>query len=159
VALNTRDEGFEHETKDCVVKALQAVTGVPYRDAHAVAASRMGRKDRHGCAINALSTVAHTRCTIYGYRVFAHPPQRVGTSGLVSVDSYGRRVRYVRPRYETLTQFVRRCPRGRYFLASNSHAFAVIDGVVYDNGAAGARTQVTNVYEFVTDSQCEREGR
>jgi len=44
--MNTRDEGFEFESNDCMVKAIQAVTGVPYRDAHAFIEKRFGRKPR-----------------------------------------------------------------------------------------------------------------
>ena len=157
VAMREREPGFEHETNDCFVKAIQAVAGVPYRDAHAYVAKRFGRKPK-GATHNVNSTtreIARTGETVFGYRAFCQPVTAVGTASRVSVNSYGQLMRYVRPRYATLAQFTRTHRTGRWLLWSNNHAFAMIDGVVYDNGAAGARTQVTGVYEFKASSEVE----
>jgi hypothetical protein len=147
VKLGTRDEGFENESNDCMVKALQAVTGVPYRDAHAVCAERFRRRPGRGCRLEYL-----TLAPVFGYRFIP-----VDNKPVLSIAFGGyRRLRRLRARYQTLTQFVSTHRTGRWFVASNYHAFAVIDGVVYDNGAAGTRTQVAFIYEVISDSDYER---
>jgi hypothetical protein len=157
VAMKTRDEGFEYETNDCFVKAVQAVTGVPYRDAHTYVAKRFGRKPKKATmSVNLIMRdIATTGECIFGFRAFVQPASQVGTTSRVSVNSYGQRTRYTRARYATLAEFVRTHRTGRWLLWSNNHAFAMVDGVVYDNGAAGARTQVTGVNRIIASSEVE----
>jgi hypothetical protein len=147
VKIDTRDEGFENESKDCFVKAIQAVTGVPYRDAHAYVCKRFDRKPRRGThkVADRMLDIATKAEYIYGFRAFHHTaPVRFAT--------YCGSPRF---RFATLSQFVRSHPAGRWLLWSRNHAFAVIDGVVHDSGAAGARTQVTGVYELRLSSEVE----
>lgn len=161
IKMPETEPGFEHETNDCMVTAIQAVTGVPYRDAHEFLRVRFHRKDRKGVVTAAtMMNISVTKTIVFGYRVFTKTVlPAVGQQSRVSVDSYGYRTRYVRPRYETLAQFVRRHRTGRFLVWSNNHAFAIIEGTVYDNGAAGARTQVTGCFEFVPSSIAEASGR
>lgn len=142
--LNQRDAGFEYEKNDCAVKALMAVTGVPYRDAHAWSAVHFARKDCGAAMLwdKALGAHAQQALTIFGYRVYEQPAPAIERPN--GYKNYG-----------TLAQFVRTHSKGRFLLSSTSHAFALIDGVVYDNGAAGAKTRVTyKVYELKPSSQC-----
>jgi len=145
VHLDTRDPGFEYETKDCFVKAIQAVTGVPYRDAHAYVAKRFNRRFGKGThnVESHMRTIAANCELIYGFRALYRKPD-------ATIDRWG--ARYV---YGTVTQFARMNPRGRFLLCSSNHAFAVIDGRVHDNGGAGARTRVRMVYQFLESSKCE----
>ena len=153
VHMTSRDIGYETETNDCAVKALQAVTGVPYRDAHSFAEKTFGRKFRRGTQRweLELNRIAQNKTYIYGFRVFAYDA-RVG-------KTWGRRHGQLieKTAYQTLSQFLVRHPHGRFLLASNSHAFAVIDGVVYDNGAAGGKTKITSIFELKESSKVERE--
>lgn len=151
-ALNTRDSGYEHETNDCVVKALAAVTGVPYRDAHSFCKNYMERKDRKGCVVNMhLMKMEQMKKPIYGFRSFCRE-SKIGTRMVRTKWGY----HHSKDVHDTLSSFVRKHKTGRYLLCSNYHAFACIDGVIHDNGAAGPKTQVTHVFEFITDSECER---
>lgn len=150
VYLAQRDPGFEHETNDCFVKALAAVTGVPYRDAHAFCATRMRRKAGRGTDCGApMMAIENAKQTIYGFRVFR---QQAAIGERVTRFSWNR---CTKPRYATLTSFVRTHRTGKWLVWSNYHACAIIDGVVFDNGAAGARQQITGIYEFVESSKCE----
>lgn len=153
VLLNVRDSGFEHENNDCFVKALAAVTGVPYRDAHAFCRVRMQRKDKRGTNCGAaMLAMARFKAIVFGFRIFETTTQS-GTRAKVN-RCWGT-VKYV-PTYPTLATFARTQGKtGKWLAWSNSHAFTVIDGVVFDNGAAGARTQVTTAYRFVESSKCE----
>jgi hypothetical protein len=146
------DAGFESEGKDCAVKALQAVTGVPYRDAHQWASVHFGRRNGQGTTTwdKTLTSLSTEHSTIFGYRIFKQ---------VANVGTRLKRIRYhglLRvPAYQTLESFVRSHRTGRYLVASNNHAWAVIDGIVYDSGYAGARTQCTSVYQLIPSSQCE----
>jgi hypothetical protein len=155
----TRDAGFEHETKDCAVVALAAVTGVPYRDAHAFCKTVLGRVDRQGTVIDRLHNVTTEKRLVYGFRVFTHKSPSKGVRRFTSCDSYGNREHHMRPQYQTLAQFAASHPRGRFLCSSRNHSFAVINGVVHDNGAASPRTQVHGMfYEFIESSKCEATG-
>lgn len=148
VRLVARDPGFERETKDCFVKALQAVTGVPYRDAHRFCEMHMGRKPNHGthCGLH-MEHVSMSGVTIFGYRIFRRDAK---TGTRIRRNWYGTTVVDA---HQTLAQFVASHKQGRYVIWSNNHALAAIDGVVYDNGAAGPRIRITGAYEFVPSSQ------
>ena len=151
VAMRSRDDGFATESNDCFVKAVQAVTGVPYRDAHQFVATRFARKVGRAThnVVKTMAEIDARKEYVYGFRAFQQPAAVV--SGLRR-SRFG--YRFV-PRYATLASFARTHRTGRWLLWSNSHAFAIVDGTVYDNGAAGPRTQVTGVYEFVESSKCE----
>jgi hypothetical protein len=151
IRMGARDEGFEAENNDCFVKAVQAVTGVPYRDAHAFVSRRFARKNGHSTpeVPERMRDIATKAETIYGFRVFAKP---AATGQRVRRTRFGYRTV---ASYRTLQSFTRTHRTGRWLLWSNSHALAVIDGVVYDNGAAGPKTHVTGVYEFIESSKVE----
>lgn len=151
-----RDPGFEHETNDCAVQAIAAVTGVPYRDAHAWCKRVLGREDRQGTFIDRMLTPVKQAQYVYGFRVFVRNSQSKGLRKFTSVDSYGYREIHHRPSYQTVAQFAEAHPRGRFLCSSRNHTYAVIDGVVVDNGAAGPRTQVHGFYyEFIESSKVE----
>jgi hypothetical protein len=156
VKLTLRDIGFETETNDCMVRSIQAVTGVPYRDAHAFVAKRFNRKPRKGTrnVDIVMRDIAKNHETIYGFRVLAAGDAIVGTK--LKRSTY-RGVQIV-PRFVTLAEFVRRHRTGRYLCWSHYHAFAIVDGVVFDTGAAGPRTNVAGFHEMLEDSKCQARG-
>ncbi len=148
-----RDPGYESENRDCFVQAIQCVTGVPYRDAHAFTALHFARKTGKGtCFVDLhMKAIAEKQETIFGYRVFVKPiPTRR------TVRRSRRTFDYVQATvYPTVADSLYLMRSGRYLVCSGSHAWAVIDGVIYDNGVTGNRTRVTEVYEFKASSQCE----
>lgn len=156
MAIGTeRDPGFEHETRDCFVLALKHVTGVPYRDAHFAAASRFNRPARKGTTVDGyMRQIIDNKTTLFGYRVLL---TQVPTGTTRRMSRWGNLD--LKTVYPTLAQMVRRMRTGRYLVCSGSHAWAVIDGVVYDNGVTGPRTQVQEVYEFVASSKFEVQER
>jgi len=156
----TRDEGFEHETNDCFVRAVHQATGVPYRDAHAFVRARFDRVSGRGTIAVAqhMARMAQSKCTIYGYRVFVRPVMAIGQSRRIVRRRDGSRVCYVRPHYATLASSMHKFREGRFILCSNSHGWAIVDGVVLDNGAVSGRAQVTEIYELIPSSKCEEQG-
>lgn len=138
------------DTNDCVVFAVMHATGVPYRDAHAYVEKRFRRKALRGVHVTSpMLAIEVAKDTIFGYRVFNKPVATRIVRGRLSVGY----------KYETLSSVLLRCRTGRYIICSGSHAFTVIDGVVFDNDVAGARTQVREIYELVASSECEKAGR
>jgi hypothetical protein len=151
VRMTTRDAGFEGEKNDCFVKAIQAVTRVPYRDAHAWVArefKRTNRRPTHG-VVDVMQRIEDTKTTVYGFRAFRKP---ASTGIAVRRTMFGYRQVAT---YRTLASFAASHRTGRWLLWSNNHAFGMVDGVIYDNGLAGPRTQVTGVYEFIESSKIE----
>lgn len=145
-----RDPGFENETRDCFVRAVQAVTGVPYRDAHAFVATKFERQTRKGTynVEDRMQKIVSEAATIFGYRVFDKP---VPTRRTVRRS----RFQYVQAVvYPTLEQMMLCTRQGRYVMVSCNHAWTVIDGVVHDNGLTGNR-RVTHIWEFKASSECE----
>ena len=58
----------------------------------------------------------------------------------------------VRP---TLASMIRQCREGRYLVIKRGHAFTIIDGVIHDNTAVGARSQVRSIWKFEASSVVE----
>ena len=150
-----RDAGYEHETRDCFVQALMRVTGVPYRDAHAFTKEQFKRRDGKGtCGVRqTMARLASTRVTIFGYRVFVKeiPTRTV----LRRTRLFG--LRHVLA-FPTVSDSLYLLRNGRYLSCSNYHAWATIDGVIYDNGPTSNRTRLTECYQFVPSSECEAKG-
>jgi hypothetical protein len=140
---NIRDIGFEHESKDCTVRAIKNATGVPYRDAHAFLQAR-GRKDCEGMYFSEVMTeLVTTKAIVFGYRI---TKVEEGTT----LDRT-----YARLRYPTLASSLRKCREGRYIIIKRGHTFAVIDGVVYDSGTVGTRSQVRSIFKLEPSSVVE----
>lgn len=148
VYLTERDPGFESERNDCFVKALGAVTGVPYRDAHEFIRLNFKRLPRKGTRNpgEVLTGLKTNGKTVYGY-----VPRPVSCG----VEMHDWKCS---TRYDTLNQFTQTHQTGRYLLWSVNHAFALVNGRVYDNGLAGPRTRVTGAYEFIPSSVYESNG-
>src|ERR1700722_4448590 len=64
---NVRDDAHATEHNDCTVRALKVAAGVPYADAHALAA-RLGRRPRKGMKSTQLLEMVYLP-HVYGYKV------------------------------------------------------------------------------------------
>ncbi len=147
-----RDPGFETERNDCVVRALQEVTGVPYRDAHAYVSREFKRKQRRGVNVDkTLRRVEQEKATVFGYRVFV---RQVEPKGLAYRRNVWGNVNQ-KAIYPTVADTLYKIRQGRWLLCSSRHAWAVIDGVIHDNGVTSDRTRVREIYQFIPSSQCE----
>ncbi len=147
-----RDAGYENETRDCFVQAVKYVTGVPYRDAHAFVAVQFNRKARKGtCHVKSrMQRAAINQETIFGYRVFDKTPKP-----RIIITRSRRTFAFVQKQvWPTVAESMLALRVGRYIVCSGNHAWAVIDGVIHDNGVTGNRTRVTECYELIPSSQC-----
>jgi len=121
---------FPGERADCVVRALSLAANRPYAEIHALCAQH-GREYGRGTS----GDVVIKSCRALGG---------------IGVPIRGWSDAYVTARSgPTLAEFIRRHPKGRFYLNKRGHGFALIDGVVHDwNGTSGPRTRVTLAYQF-----------
>jgi hypothetical protein len=132
---NVRDEAHSLEHNDCTVHALKVAAGVPYADAHALAA-RLGRRPRHGLKysqILALTGLPH----VYGYKVTQ-----------IGVPMFRRTLGAVMPLLS----------KGRYLIVKTGHAIGCIDGVLYDTGTSGPSSRIKMILKFTPMSEYENRG-
>jgi len=95
------------EKGDCTIRALAISAGIPYEYAHKIG-REAGRKNKKGFNPEKLLKYAKRE--------------------------YG--ITYKKKRYKSVTiqRFIRENPVGRYYVATNVHAFAIINGTIYDTG-------------------------
>ena len=107
------------EARDCTVRALAHMTGLPYDEAHATMAA-FGRKNRRG--------VPRAQ-VIAAYK----------TKGLTFIQRTDR---------PTLAQFMREdgAKHGRMVISMRGHVFAILGGTQFDLGKCGPRTRVLGYY-------------
>lgn len=109
------------ETNDCAVIALANTTGLPYADIHSRLKAK-GRRSRKGTKIILIDQVLSD----------------LKAEGIVSEYKSVFTNSHMRP---TVQHFMYRLPKeGRFFLCCTTHAFALTDGVVYDN-VQGSKTR------------------
>jgi len=121
------------ERNDCGVHSLAALLAIPYGDARELLA-KAGREPRRGTwprqMIAAAMLGGHElrECT----RPRAHGLTRYG---------FARRVSALR-----VLEYVP--ARGHYLISTSTHWFAIVDGVVYDNGGLRDRARLDSIYKL-----------
>ena len=127
--------GSEHATEknDCTVRALKAVCGVPYSDAHNLCRS-LGRRLRHGMTGSQLLHMLEFS-HVYGYKV-----TRIALPNLFG-NMLGRALMF--------------CRHGRYLVITTHHAIACLDGTLHDTMTSGPNSRVTMILKFTPTSEWE----
>lgn len=108
----------EGEGAECSVAAMIAATGWSYGKAHDVLARFADRKVGKGARLHKM--LHGDRATLVCDRMF-YPACKVSD------------------RAPTLAQFIRGHSKGRFLATKWGHAFAIVDGVVVDNGGMNAK--------------------
>jgi hypothetical protein len=108
------------ERRDCAVRASSIATGLPYKVMHDLYRLN-GRKNGQGVSIGQVTrTLDYTQCV-----------STIGASRVL-----------------TLKNFISQYKTGRWVVCNNRHAFAVIDGVVYDEAEmVSSRTHVVMAWK------------
>lgn len=118
-ALRGSDALFMHETNDCSVRAFAVAADTTYRKSHALHAF-CGRVDRKGT----LWTVSDKVAAMLGMEP-------------------------VKVQRQTLQTFITMNPKGSFWVARSGHAFAVVNGIVYDwQHGTGPRSRVIKVFKL-----------
>ena len=107
------------EKGDCTIRALAISAGIPYEYAHKIG-REAGRKNKKGFQPKKLLAYAK--------------------------KEYG--ITYKKKRYKSVTiqRFIKENPTGHYYVATNRHAFAVINGTIYDTGLNRPLQRLEEVY-------------
>lgn len=102
-----REKSGIKDRRDCTIRALAVSAGIPYEYAHKIG-REAGRKNGKGF----------------------HPEKLLK----YAKKEYG--ITYKKKRYKSITiqRFIKENPTGRYYVATNVHAFAIINGNIYDTG-------------------------
>jgi len=115
---------YAGENNDCTVRALAAVSGIPYGAAHR-SAELVGRKRNHGLCALQIDLLLGSKFANYKVeRVF-------GTLSLL-----------------TIAQFAAMHPTGRYYVLVTGHALALVDGHIVDEKRPGGKTRVRHAWRF-----------
>lgn len=124
-------DGFVRETNDCAVVALSHAAGIGYKLAHEIFAAQ-GRRSRRGVKISQIESAFVACASRFSFKVVPTPSSF--RESLRRISWGGFRRTYSRTGGATVAQFVSTLPKkGRFLLCSSHHAFAYIDGVIYDN--------------------------
>lgn len=109
----------------------------------AIGNSPFYQKDRNNCVPTAWAVVfgceydmADLWCRKFGRKsACGMSIQQVNKMFVCVKKSKIKKGPYTRQEYITINQFTKKHPEGRYFCVVRGHAFAIIDGVVYDHSS------------------------
>lgn len=144
------------EKRDCTVRAMAIAADIPYAEAHALMALE-GRKPKCGMegfkiesALKSLPTLFEdikvTKLKLVNW-------QAIDQGGLFNGEELERSAntrnyRAGRWRHITLKMLLTKLGEGRYYVVSRAHAFAIVDGVVYDTWQLGGHTRINAVWRI-----------
>jgi hypothetical protein len=131
------------ETNDCVVRAFASSFEITYDDAHKYVAEEFKRKPRKGTFFTASKMVKmfDFGITVNGKKV--HP---IGEKkqGLLTPYSLTYKVKVkgeMVNRQMTVGTFIKKNPKGTFFILVRQHAFTIKDGVVIGNYEDAVKTK------------------
>ena len=130
------------ETNDCVVRAFASAFEVSYDYAHKYVANEFGRKPRKGTygTAETLVKMADNLFKVNGKKVC--PVGHRYSSNMFGSLSYDVKVKgVIKRRSMTVGTFVKRNPKGTFFVIVNRHAFTIKDGVVIGNTEVAIKTR------------------
>lgn len=121
-----------NEGRACTVVALANVTGYTFEESHKIMKYGGGREDGKGMfreeQLEAFKTLYLT------FKIVASP--------------------YTKSNRITINQFLKKHPEGKFYCACRGHAFAIIDGVLYDHSEK-LRRQITFAHRFYNAQDLE----
>jgi hypothetical protein len=130
------------ETNDCVVRAFASAFDITYDRAHKYVAEKFGRqpkKGTHGTA-SKLVKMSDNRTTVNYKKVY--PVGKRYTDTMFGSLSYDVKVKGVTKRRNmTVGTFIKKNPKGTFFVIVAQHAFTIKDGVVIGNFEDAVKTK------------------
>ena len=132
----------KHEKGDCVVRAFASSFDISYDKAHKYVAEKFGRKPKKGTygTVNTLVKMADNRTTVNYKRVY--PIGHRMNDSMFGSLSYDVKVKGVIKRRDmTVGTFIKKNPKGTFFVLVRRHAFTIKDGVVIGNYEDSVKTK------------------
>jgi hypothetical protein len=166
----SRGPRYSDEERDCVVRAIMSSANIPYEDAHTIC-DLAGRKKGHGTNVRFSLDVGKQLGFLNFEKMKIEPdflPQgQHGTDSLFQheelldskakwmggywITGRGERTLFHRQqptRRITVGMVLNRLPAGRYVMATRTHAFAVVNGIVLDAFPVGLSASCEFVYRI-----------
>jgi len=112
---------------NCTIRAFAIAFGMPYKDAHFMG-ELAGRPHGEGYWMYKIMDKARE----FGYQS-------------EELDDYG-----------TLAQFLKKNPRGRFICVKSGHAFAVIEGKIYDEVTNAPQCKLIRIFKVYSKSNIEK---
>jgi hypothetical protein len=154
-----RSKTHPFETRDCSVIALAHSVGISYAEAHTICAQQ-GRRNRRGmrdCDIQSVLTKMKNSGQILDviFKPYIRMRPAFNTCSPAVIQGYRMYARRPRQTGSTVAAALRHLPRkGRFYLTCTSHAFAYVDGVLFDNlGKSKMRALMTSCWEIIQPAQ------
>jgi hypothetical protein len=136
-----------NEANDCTIRALMSALDIPYLTAHSLG-QEAGRVNRKGFWTRKLLKKAKANGYVKAYQeTFMYDESRLRV--VKENNEYSGRT-YLRLRgqpYPTLRAVMPLMAKGRYIVEFRAHAFAVVDGVVYDGQRLAPLKRVISIFE------------
>lgn len=123
-------EGHNKHKKNCTVLALAYSANISYAEAFELA-KQAGREDNRGFRSEKL--IAHANKALEDNRFY-----KVKRSPI------------------TVQKFCKTYPIGRYYVRKKGHAYAIIDGVVYDKEQPRPRERILEAWKFTQKNKIKR---
>lgn len=136
------------EKNDCVVRAITETFGIPYDEAHAIAADKFKIKPQRGTMFVYPTFLDLNKA---GYKIGDYEIDYVSDWNLTYKGSKSHIGLYDNKddkNYKiTVGMFLRQRPIGRYLVIVKGHAFSIVNGVIIGNKVDGQRlkARVENV--------------
>jgi len=130
------------ENNDCVVRAFASSFDISYDKAHKYVAENFGRKPKKGTfgTVFKLVKMADNRTTVNYKRVY--PVGKRLSDSMFGSLSYDVKVKGVTKRRNmTVGTFIKKNPKGTFFVLVKGHAFTIKDGVVIGNYEDAVKTK------------------
>jgi hypothetical protein len=131
------------ERNDCVVRAITETFGVPYDDAHAIAADKFKRKPQRGTMSVYPIFLDLNKA---GYKIGEYEIDYIPHWDLTYKGSKSRIGLYDNKddkNYKiTVGMFLKQRPIGRYLVIVSGHAFSIVNGVIIGNKRDAERLKV-----------------
>lgn len=125
------------DSRDCTVRAFASATSTSYLSAHHLA-KMAGRAFHKGFWSARILKKAKEEGLLDFTESFMYDKKKAAKFGYGYHSSY----------YPTLLQVMPLLMKGRYILETHSHAFAVVDGVIYDQGSKlKVRARIKTIFE------------
>ena len=131
------------ETNDCVVRAFASAFDVPYDYAHKYVANEFNRKPRKGTYYTAskMTKLSESLFKVNGKKICPLGTQTKSLAYPFSL-SYDVNVKgETKKRQMTVGTFVKKNPKGTFFILVRRHAFTIKDGVVIGNYEDAVKTK------------------
>jgi hypothetical protein len=130
------------ETNDCVVRAFASSFEIPYDDAHKFVAEKFKRVNRRGTfgtvfkmvgLVDSNTEINGKKIKVVGNRTNSHLGGSLSYPVKVKGESKMRQM--------TVGTFIKKNPKGTFFVLVSRHAFTIKDGVVIGNWDDAEKTK------------------